>query len=42
MVGSADFPLAEGVDPNLELSRSQTIMQGASCCDFHYKRVQGR
>ena len=41
LVCSADFPLAEGIDPNVKLSRSQTIMQGASCCDFHYKRVHG-
>jgi hypothetical protein len=39
LVCSADFPLAEGIDPNLQLTRTQTIMQGASCCDFHYKRV---
>jgi hypothetical protein len=39
LVCCADFPLAEGVDPNVKLSRTQTIMQGASCCDFHYKRV---
>ena len=41
LVCSADFPLAEGVDPNVKLLRTQTIMQGASCCDFHYKRVHG-
>ena len=39
LVCSADFPLAEGMDPDLKLTRSQTIMQGASSCDFHYKRV---
>jgi len=39
LVCSADFPLAEGIDPDLKLTRTQTIMQGASCCDFHYKRV---
>jgi L-2-amino-thiazoline-4-carboxylic acid hydrolase len=41
LVRSADFPLAEGVDPNVKLTRTQTIMQGASCCDFYYKRVHG-
>jgi len=40
-VWSADFPLAEGIDPNIKLARTQTIMQGASCCDFNYKRVHG-
>ena len=39
LVCSADFPLAEGIDPTVKLTRTQTIMQGASCCDFHYKRV---
>ena len=41
LVCSADFPLAEGVDPDVKLSRTQTIMQGARCCDFHYKRAHG-
>ncbi len=31
-----DFAFARGYDPNLELSRSQTIMQGASYCPFQY------
>jgi L-2-amino-thiazoline-4-carboxylic acid hydrolase len=39
LVCSADFPPAEGVDPNVKLTPTRTIMQGASCCDFHYKRV---
>jgi len=38
LVCSSDFPFAEGFDPNLELTRSQTIMQGASHCDFRYRR----
>jgi|SRR5262245_43253157 len=38
LVCSADFPFAEGFDPDLKLTRSQTIMQGASHCDFRYKR----
>jgi hypothetical protein len=32
---SADFTLAEGYD-NVQLKRTQTIMQGASHCDFRY------
>ena len=27
----------EGYDPNLKLDRSQTIMQGASHCNFRYR-----
>jgi L-2-amino-thiazoline-4-carboxylic acid hydrolase len=38
LVCSADFPTAEGIDPDVELTRTQTIMQGASHCDFRYKR----
>jgi L-2-amino-thiazoline-4-carboxylic acid hydrolase len=38
LVCSSDFPFAEGFDPDLKLVRSQTIMQGASHCDFRYKR----
>jgi L-2-amino-thiazoline-4-carboxylic acid hydrolase len=38
LVCSADFPTAEGIDPDIELTRTQTIMQGASHCDFRYKR----
>jgi len=38
LVCSADFPLAEGVGPDIALTRTQTIMQGASHCDFRYKR----
>jgi hypothetical protein len=38
LVCSADFPFAEGFDPDLTLTRSQTIMQGASHCDFRYRR----
>jgi hypothetical protein len=36
LVCSADFPMTEGFD-NVALSRTQTIMQGASHCDFRYK-----
>jgi hypothetical protein len=38
LVCSADFTMAEGFDPDVELARTQTIMQGASHCDFRYRR----
>jgi hypothetical protein len=38
LVCSADFPFAEGFGPDMELTRTQTIMQGASHCDFRYRR----
>ena len=33
---SADFPIAEGFGAGVQLTRTQTIMQGASHCDFRY------
>lgn len=33
---SADFSHAEGLGPDVQLNRTQTIMQGASHCDFRY------
>ena len=33
---SADFEMAEGYGANVQLKRTQTIMQGASHCDFRY------
>jgi hypothetical protein len=39
LVCMADFPTAEGFGPDVKLTRTQTIMQGASHCDFRYKRV---
>ena len=33
---SADFEMAEGYGSNVQLKRTQTIMQGASHCDFRY------
>ena len=33
---SADFPMAEGFGTDVQLTRTQTIMQGASHCDFRY------
>jgi hypothetical protein len=32
-----DGAFCEGYDPKLKLERSQTIMQGASHCDFKYR-----
>ena len=32
-----DAALIEGFNPTISLTRSQTIMQGASCCDFRYQ-----
>ena len=40
LVCSADFSMAEGFGSDIELTRSQTIMQGASHCDFRYKRLR--
>src|ERR1700694_1463043 len=38
LVCSSDFPFAEGLGPDIKLTRTQTIMQGASHCDFRYER----
>ena len=38
LVCSSDFPFAEGLGSNIKLMRTQTIMRGASHCDFRYKR----
>ena len=38
LVCSTDFPFAEGLGPGVKLTRTQTIMQGASRCDFRYRR----
>ncbi len=32
-----DFALGEGFNPQLRLTRTQTIMEGAPCCDFRYR-----
>ena len=42
LVCSSDFPFAEGFGPDLKLTRAQTIMQGASHCDFRYRREKDR
>jgi hypothetical protein len=38
LVCDADFPMAEGFGDDIQLKRTQTIMQGASHCDFRYSR----
>jgi L-2-amino-thiazoline-4-carboxylic acid hydrolase-like protein len=35
-----DATFCEGYDKRLKLTRTQTIMQGASHCDFNYKLVE--
>ena len=39
LVCSSDFPMAEGFGPDIKFMRTQTIMQGASHCDFRYRRL---
>jgi len=34
--------MAEGFGPDIGLTRTQTIMQGASHCDFRYTRQKGQ
>jgi L-2-amino-thiazoline-4-carboxylic acid hydrolase len=34
-----DAALIEGFNPAITLTRTQTIMQGAPCCDFRYQRA---
>ena len=41
LICTADFATAEGFGPDIKLTRTQTIMQGASHCDFRYKRDAG-
>jgi hypothetical protein len=38
LVCTADFATAEGFGGDVRLTRTQTIMQGASHCDFRYRR----
>ncbi len=38
LVCTADFAMAEGFGPDVNLTRTQTIMQGAGHCDFRYRR----
>jgi len=37
LVCAQDFPMFDGVGGGLELIRTQTIMQGASHCDFRFR-----
>jgi hypothetical protein len=36
-----DFALGEGFNPEMTLTRTQTIMEGAPFCDFRYKVAAG-
>jgi L-2-amino-thiazoline-4-carboxylic acid hydrolase len=38
LVCTADFATAQGFGPDIKLTRTQTIMQGATHCDFRYRR----
>jgi hypothetical protein len=40
LVCGADFATAEGFGSDIGLTRTQTIMQGGSHCDFRYARVR--
>lgn len=35
---SRDFSLIEGFNPEVSLTRTQTLLQGAPCCDFRFER----
>jgi L-2-amino-thiazoline-4-carboxylic acid hydrolase len=39
LVCSSDFPVADGFGSDIRLTRTQTIMQGATHCDFRYRRT---
>ena len=36
-----DFALAEGFSPDITLTRTQTLMEGAPFCDFRFRRERG-
>jgi len=36
-----DFALVEGFNPDVELKRTQTLMQGSPYCDFRFRRIGG-
>jgi len=38
---SRDFAMVEGFSEEIELERTQTIMQGATHCDFRFRRKEG-
>jgi hypothetical protein len=33
-----DYEFIAGYDPSIELTRTQTVMEGATHCDFRYAR----
>ena len=35
-----DFGFVQGFNPNIKLTRTQTIMEGASFCDFRYAHTK--
>lgn len=37
-----DATRIEGFNPDLQLKRTQTLMEGAPCCDFRYSRKKDR
>lgn len=39
LICTADFATAQGFGPDISLTRTQTIMQGADHCDFRYRRL---
>lgn len=39
LVCSGDFAMAEGYGAEVRLTRTQTIMEGASHCDFRYRLI---
>jgi len=40
LVCTADFAVADGFGDDVELTRTQTIMQVSDHCDFRYRRVK--
>lgn len=36
-----DFAFIEGFNPNIELTRTKTLMEGDDCCDFCYRLKGG-
>jgi hypothetical protein len=35
-----DYALVTGFNPDIELTRTKTLMEGAPCCDFRFRRKQ--
>src|SRR5262249_18462917 len=38
---SRDHAMAAAFDPNVELVRTETIMEGKPCCDFRFRKKRG-